>query len=55
MEGYSALESIQIPNGVTEIVGATFQGCTALESIALPESVTEKTIFWWKLIREEIC
>ena len=37
----TSLESIDIPNSVTEIDGYAFGGCTSLESIDIPNSVTE--------------
>ena len=39
-EGYSNLQSVEIPDGVTDIRSRTFAGCTNLTSIEIPDSVT---------------
>ena len=39
--GCSSLESVTIPDGVTEIGNSAFYGCTNLTSITIPDSVTE--------------
>lgn len=38
-EGCTALESIVIPEGVTEIGSKVFKGCTSLSSVKLPETL----------------
>ena len=37
--GCTSLQSIVIPNSVTEIVGWAFSDCTSLQSIVIPDSV----------------
>ena len=37
--GFSALESIVIPNTVTEIQKRAFSGCTSLTAVRIPDSV----------------
>ena len=41
----TALTSVVIPEGVTEIDWCAFDGCTGLTSVTIPASVTE--IGWW--------
>lgn len=36
----SSLESINIPDGVTDLIGA-FRGCASLQSIEFPDHITE--------------
>jgi len=40
-EDCSALQSINIPDSVTEIVLGAFSGCSSLQSIDIPDSVTD--------------
>ena len=46
--GCTSLESVTIPNSVTEIGKSAFSDCTSLESVTIPNSVTEigKSAFW---------
>lgn len=39
--GCTSLQSIVIPNSVTEIGVRAFSGCTSLQSIVIPDSVTQ--------------
>lgn len=39
--GCTSLQSIVIPNSVTEIGMRAFSGCTSLQSIVIPDSVTQ--------------
>lgn len=39
--GCSALQSVTMPNGVTEIGDGAFQSCTSLQSVTLSNSITE--------------
>ena len=38
-KGFTSLESIVIPKGVTKIWGGTFEGCTSLTTVTLPVGV----------------
>ncbi len=38
---YQALESIALPDGITEIGDSAFYGCSSLKSITLPDGITE--------------
>ena len=39
--GCSGLESVMIPDSVTEISSSAFYGCSALQSVTIPDSVTK--------------
>lgn len=39
--GCNSLESIELPDNVTEIEYAAFMHCTSLQSIVIPDSVTK--------------
>ena len=39
--GCSALQSVTMPNGITEIGDGAFQSCTSLQSVTLSNSITE--------------